>query len=92
LEDTVYRGHDGIRRFVRDNQDSWAESHAEILKLEVSGEQALMLSRIRARGRASGVWTDETLAWSVSLRNGRVMRLAFHQTVDDARRQLGWDA
>jgi ketosteroid isomerase-like protein len=92
LEDTVYRGHDGIRRFVRDNQDSWAESHAEILKLEVSGEQALMLSRIRARGRASGVWTDETLAWSVSLRNGRVMRLAFHQTVEEARRQLGWDA
>jgi ketosteroid isomerase-like protein len=92
LEDTVYRGHDGIRRFNRDNQDSWAENRVEILKLEVSGEQAVMLTRIRAKGRASGASTDQTFAWGVSLRNGRVMRLASHRTVEDARQQLGWDA
>jgi hypothetical protein len=41
LEDTVYRGHTGIRQLARDIDESWSEAHIEIHELEVRGEQAV---------------------------------------------------
>jgi hypothetical protein len=41
LEDTVQRGHDGIRQLARDIAESWSEAQIEILDFEVRGEQAL---------------------------------------------------
>jgi ketosteroid isomerase-like protein len=92
LEDIVYHGHDGARRFDRDTDAAWSERHIEILELEVSGEQALVIGRLRLKGRSSGARTEAPAAWSVSVRNGRVTRLTTHQTADDARRRLGWEA
>jgi ketosteroid isomerase-like protein len=92
LEDTVYRGHDGIRQFVRDLDESWSEAHIETLELEVRGEQALTVSRTRLMGRSSGAWTELTVAGAASMHNGRIARLALHQTVEDARRELGWES
>jgi hypothetical protein len=40
LEDTVQRGHDGIRQLARDIAESWSEAQIEILDFEVRGEQA----------------------------------------------------
>jgi len=58
LEDTVYRGHDGIRRFARDLEESWSEAHVELLELEVRGEQALSIGGVTLRGRSSGAVTE----------------------------------
>lgn len=49
LEDTVQRGHDGIRQLARDIAESWSEAQIEILDFEVRGEQAL-LSAVCASG------------------------------------------
>jgi ketosteroid isomerase-like protein len=92
LEAIVYQGHDGLRRFDGDVDASWSERRVEILDLEVSGEQALAIGRLRLKGSASGAWVEQTVAWSVCVRNGRVMRLNLHQTPEDARRELGWKA
>jgi hypothetical protein len=50
LEDTVYRGHDGVRRFARDIEESWAEAQVEILELEARGEQAVSIGCLRLKG------------------------------------------
>jgi ketosteroid isomerase-like protein len=91
LEDTVYRGHDGIRQFARDIDESWSEANIEILELEVRGEQAVSIGRLRLKGRSSGALTEVTAAASWSVRNERLLRMAYHATVHDARRELGWD-
>jgi ketosteroid isomerase-like protein len=91
LEDTVYRGHDGIRQLVRDIDESWSEAHIQILELEVRGEQAVSAGRLRLKGRSSGALTEVTGAAAWSVRNERLIRMAYHQTVQDARRELGWD-
>ena len=62
-----------------------------MLELEVVGELAMWVTRLRLRRRASGVWTQQPLAWSAAVRNGRAMRVGSHHTVQEARRQLGWD-
>ena len=92
LEETIYRGHDGIRRFARDLAESWSEAHVELLELEVRGEQALSVGCMRLKGRSSGAVTEVTGAAAWSMRDERLLRMAYHPTVPDARRELGWDS
>jgi hypothetical protein len=91
LEDTVYRGYEGIRQFACDLNESWSEAHIEILEFEVRGEQALSIGRLRLTGRSSGAVTEVTAAAAWSARNERLVRMAYHQTAEDARRELGWE-
>jgi ketosteroid isomerase-like protein len=91
LEETVYRGHDGIRQFARNIDESWSEAHIEVLELEVRDEQGLSIGRLRLKGRSSGALTEVTAAASWSVRNGRLFRWAYHPTVHHARRELGWE-
>ena len=92
LEDIVYRGHDGVWEFERDSEATWSVQFIEILDLEVSGEQALVIGRLCLTGRSSGARTEVPTAWAVSVRDGRVTRLATYLTEQDARQQLGWKA
>ena len=92
LEDTVYRGHDGIRRFARDIVESWSEAHIEILEFEARGEQAVSIGRLTLKGRSSGAVTEVTGAAAWSMRDERLLRMAYHPTVQDARRELGWNS
>jgi hypothetical protein len=92
VEDTVYRGHEGIRQLARDIEESWSEAHIEILELEARGDEAVSRGRLRLKGRSSGAVTEVASAASWQSRNGRLFRMAYHQTVGDARRDLGWDA
>ena len=92
LEETIYRGHDGIRRFARDLAESWSEAHVELLELEARGEQAVSIGRLTLKGRSSGAVTEVTGAAAWSMRDERLLRMAYHPTVQDARRELGWDS
>lgn len=92
LEDTVYRGHDGIRRFARDLEESWSEAHVELLELEARGEQAVSIGCVTLKGRSSGAVTEVTGAAAFSVRDERLLRIAYHPTAQDARRELGWDS
>jgi hypothetical protein len=91
LEDTVYRGHDGIRQLARDIAESWSQAHIEILDFEVRRERALSIGRLRLEGRLSGALTELTGAASWCGRNQRLFRMAMHTTVQEARRELGWE-
>ena len=92
LEETIYRGHDGIRRFARDIVESWSEAHIEILEFEARGEQAVFIGYLRLKGRSSGAVTEVMGAAAWSVRDERLLRIAYHQTLQDARRELGWDS
>jgi ketosteroid isomerase-like protein len=75
LEEGVYRGHDGIRRYVSDLDDAW-----EILRAEVDGglevgSVVLLVGRLRYRGRGSGVETDLQAGWVVRFRDGRMVAM-----------------
>jgi ketosteroid isomerase-like protein len=75
LENVIYQGRDGVRRFIEDTDASWSDRQAEVLDLEVSGEQALVIGRSRLTGRASGARTEQALAWTISVRDGCIERL-----------------
>jgi len=68
-----YRGHDGIRQYVRDLNDAW-----EIVRGEVDdglgvGDIALLVGRIHYRGKTSGVETASPAGWIFRFRQRRVI-------------------
>src|SRR6202022_364098 len=66
LQEIVYQGHAGVRRFDRDLDASWSERHIEILDLEVSGEQALVIGLLRLKGGLSDAPMEQTAAWTLA--------------------------
>jgi ketosteroid isomerase-like protein len=61
-KERAYRGHDGLRRFVAEIAQEWAEVRFEVDQIRAAGEQVVALGRLRARERASGVERDVPLA------------------------------
>ncbi len=69
--------------------ESWS---FELVSLEpLPPERVLAHTRVRAKGRASGVELDAEMFHCVWLREGRFFRMEVHMTERGARRALGLD-
>jgi ketosteroid isomerase-like protein len=75
-EGTVYRGHDGIRQFVRDVDEVLPGLQVEPLEVRDLGERVVASGRLHARGRASGAEVESPVGWLVEFKQGRVIRMA----------------
>ena len=77
----AYRGHDGLRQYVRDLSEAWSEYAVEIHHLEDLGDHVLMEGRLRGKGRSSGLEVDSVMAWLHTFRpgggEGRYLRLRY---------------
>jgi ketosteroid isomerase-like protein len=72
-EEGFYRGHDGMRRYANDVNDAWEVLRPEIdAGLEVA-DIALLVGRLRYRGKESGVETQARAGWMFKFRDGRVL-------------------
>ena len=74
-EATVYRGHEGVRRFLRETEEAFAEAHIEYAEARDLGDRIVVIGRLRIRGKASGVETESPVAWVVDFEGGRVCRM-----------------
>src|SRR5260370_6197054 len=81
---TVYRGHDGLRRWHRDFEDAWGDG----IRIEPEayfdlGEQTLIFYVVRGRGRQSGAEVAMPLALVATWRDGlNVYAKVFDYRVD----------
>ena len=71
---TVYRGHEGVRMWVRDLDDVFDEIHAEYSEVRDLGEQVVAIGQIRMRGTGSGAETESPLASVTDFKNGKAIR------------------
>jgi|SRR5215216_6375986 len=74
-EATVYRGHSGIREFIRDVDEVLPEMQVEPLEIRDLGARIIARGRLHARGRASGAEIESPISWVVDFTNGRVIRM-----------------
>jgi ketosteroid isomerase-like protein len=90
LEGTIYRGHEGFRRWLEDMAEDWREFALETIDVsDLGGGRVLVHGRVRARGRASGVELEATGAWLCQMRDGLIARLRFYRDVESAREAAG---
>jgi len=88
-EDTVYRGHQGVRKGVRDGEEAFSEIRAEPSELRDLGERVLAIGHLRARGRESGAITESAIAWIVEFKSGKVVRVREYLDPNEALEAAG---
>ena len=77
-----YRGHDGMRRYLRDVGRVWEEVLPEPGRVVVRGDAVAVTGRIYAWGEGRVV--DQAAGWTFELRDGQVSRVRVHGTARDA--------
>jgi ketosteroid isomerase-like protein len=89
----AYRGHDGIRQFLRDLDEAWDWFKVGVDELRDLGDYVLMVGRLQAKGRTSGLEVKKELAWILDFREatgpGRFTRVRYFPTVAEALEAAG---
>jgi ketosteroid isomerase-like protein len=70
----VYRGHEGARKFLAENAESfdlYQVSHQEVRDL---GDRLLAFGTVRVRGKESGVEITTSTAMVATFRDGKMVR------------------
>jgi ketosteroid isomerase-like protein len=74
-EATVYRGHEGVRQWVRDIDEALADIRLELPEIRDLGDRIVAIGRLLARGKASGAETESPFGCVVEWKNGKATRL-----------------
>jgi ketosteroid isomerase-like protein len=88
-EQQVYRGHDGVRRFVADWLEAWADYDFEVDDVVEAGERVLVLGHQHAMAKGSGVPVEMHGAHVITLREGLITHVRLYSSQEDALRDLG---
>jgi len=88
-EATIYRGHEGVREWLRDQQEAFAESRIDYSEIRDLGERVVAIGRLRARGKESGAETESPVAWVVVFRNGKVIQAKAYLDPEEALEAAG---
>ena len=71
---TVYRGHEGVRKGIRDWKKRSLRSR-QSTEIRDLGERVVAIGHHRGRGKESGAITESPLAWIVEFKSGKVIRV-----------------
>jgi ketosteroid isomerase-like protein len=84
---SVYRGREGLERWVSDMEEAFDEWQLEINELdEVKPGRVLGIGSVHLRGRGSGAPVDEPCAWVLDHVDGLLTRFEpYLNRVDEAR-------
>ena len=85
-----FKGHDGLRHFFQMFIDAWDEWYPEFEEvIDVGPETILIVTRVRARGKGSGVPVEARGASIWSVRDGKVVSAKLFQPKAEALAALG---
>jgi ketosteroid isomerase-like protein len=89
LERKTYRGVEGVRQMLADFDQDWEFVHMDAEEFCDAGDQVVLLGRLQARGRASGVDLDVPMGFVWKLREGKVVYARSFSEQADALRDAG---
>ncbi len=84
-----YHGHEGVRRMSRDWNEAWANVEYEIVDLVDAGEHVISVLTYRGRGRSSGAEVEQTDYPVWTIRKGKIVRVVWLQTREEALEAAG---
>ena len=86
---TVYRGHEGVREWLRDLYETLSEFHADYPDIRDLGDQTVAIGRIRARGTASKAELESPHGTVVDFKNGKGIRIRTYLDPQEALEAAG---
>ena len=88
-EQTVFRGHDGVREMLRDLNEAFGEIHIEISEIRDLGDRLVAIGRTRARGKASGADVESPIAFITEFTNGKAISIRAYLDPKEALQAAG---
>jgi ketosteroid isomerase-like protein len=88
-DETVYRGHDGVRQLLRDLDEVLAERHIDFSEIRDVGDHVVATGSLRIRGKSSGVSTESPFSCVAEFNNGRAIRIQTYLDRNEALEPLG---
>jgi uncharacterized protein len=74
VEGNTYHGHQGVRDWIAETDAAFEELRFEPEEFRDLGDDVLIIGRLHARGRESGVEIDSPSAWLGTFRDGKGVR------------------
>lgn len=84
MDGSQYRGHAGFARWFEDWGAAWSEFSMEPEEFLDAGERVVMVFRMKATGRASGVPVERQDAMVWEIRDEKVTRLDYYNSREQA--------
>jgi ketosteroid isomerase-like protein len=88
-EGNTYRGHEGFRDWMAESDAAFEELRLEPEEFRDLGDDVLLIGRLYARGRESGVEIDPPIAWLATLREGRAVRMRGYLNIQEVLEAAG---
>jgi ketosteroid isomerase-like protein len=88
-EQTVFRGHDGVREMFRDAYEAFGAIRIEISEIRDLGDRLVAIGRYRAVGKASGAETLTPFALVTEIKNGKTTSVRGYLDPKDALEAVG---
>jgi ketosteroid isomerase-like protein len=90
LSGTPYRGHDGLRAWLAEIQETFERFEPWVDQARDAGDDRVVaIGGISFRARESGVDMAERLGWVYEFRNGRLRRMMFYASPGEALEAVG---
>jgi ketosteroid isomerase-like protein len=89
LNPASYDGYEGLIRAFTEVRDAWEQFALEPEQFIDAGDRVVVVHRVRARGRGSGVEIVDRSASLYTLRDGRVVRLVIYGEPSEALEAVG---
>ena len=90
VDPETYRGHDGMRRYISDMVDTWAEWQIEPDEVFEAGPDTVFATfRFRANGKDTGAPVEARLATVFVLADGKILRGHTYPSREDALEAVG---
>ena len=83
----VYRGHEGLRTFFREWYEAWESVAPDLEEVIDLGEHVLAVETTRGRGRTSGVEVELPHYSVWTIREAKIVRVAWFGTRAEALRE-----
>lgn len=84
LEGRTYHGHEGVRRFIDEMLEEWAELRFELGEVRAEGDRVAGVAVMEAQGRASGVDLQIPVGIVVRVRAGKAVEGAVYSDPQQA--------
>jgi ketosteroid isomerase-like protein len=85
----VFRGHDGVRSWMREISGDWSEVRPEIESFADEGDELLVAGRVRGRARAGDVGLDVPIWLRCRFAGERIAELELFREPTEAHREAG---
>ena len=89
IEESRYRGHEGILRWQQDLSDVFPDWHGELSDVRDLGDFTMGVVRVRGHGGESGVPVDQVLWQVAEWRDRKLVRLSSHDSEAEALEAAG---